>query len=97
MRIIAFVTQRGSIKNILAYLGEPMQAPHIAQAARGPAWEKDFESRESPELGERAAAENQGQGVALLSAPHPKTHPPITESPRLSAFPRRRTAFRPPN
>jgi hypothetical protein len=43
MRLIAFVTDSGSITRILAYLGEPPQAPHIAPTARGPPWEKDFE------------------------------------------------------
>jgi hypothetical protein len=61
MRLIAFVTDSGSITRILAYLGEPTQAPHIAPAARGPPWEcamdqrhvleryikpKDFDTRE---------------------------------------------------
>ena len=36
MRLIAFVTDSGSITRILAYLGEPTKAPHIAPAARGP-------------------------------------------------------------
>jgi hypothetical protein len=30
MRLIAFVTDSGSITRIVAYLGEPTQAPHIA-------------------------------------------------------------------
>jgi len=34
MRIIAFVTDIGSIQPILAYLGEPTQAPCIALASR---------------------------------------------------------------
>jgi len=34
MRIIAFVTDSGSITRILAYLGEPTKAPYIAPAAR---------------------------------------------------------------
>jgi hypothetical protein len=34
MRLIAFVTDTASITRILAYLGEPAQAPHIAHAAR---------------------------------------------------------------
>jgi len=33
MRIIAFVTDVGPIQRILAYLGEPAQAPRIAPAA----------------------------------------------------------------
>jgi hypothetical protein len=32
MRLIAFVTDSGSITRILAYLGEPTKAPHIAPA-----------------------------------------------------------------
>ncbi|MBA2593667.1 MAG: hypothetical protein M3495_10205 [Pseudomonadota bacterium] len=40
MRLIAFVTDSGSITRILAYLGEPTKAPHIAPAARGPPWEE---------------------------------------------------------
>jgi len=36
-----------SITRILAYLGEPTKAPHIARAARGPPdWEGDFDTRE---------------------------------------------------
>ncbi len=46
MRLIAFVTDSGSITRILAYLGEPTKAPHIAPAARGPPWEEDFDTRE---------------------------------------------------
>jgi len=34
MRRIAFVTDSGSITRILAYLGEPPQAPYIAPATR---------------------------------------------------------------
>ncbi|MDQ3776069.1 MAG: hypothetical protein M3461_17810 [Pseudomonadota bacterium] len=33
MRLIAFVTNSGSITRILAYLGDPTQAPRIAPAA----------------------------------------------------------------
>jgi len=40
MRLIAFVTDSGSITRILAYLGEPTKAPHIAPAARGHPWEE---------------------------------------------------------
>ena len=40
MRLIAFVTEIGSITCILGYLGEPTKAPHVAPAARGPPdWE----------------------------------------------------------
>jgi hypothetical protein len=46
MRLIAFVTDSGSITRILAYLGEPTKAPHIAPAARVPPWE-DFEPRQA--------------------------------------------------
>jgi hypothetical protein len=46
MRLIAFVTDSGSITRILAYLGEPTKAPHIAPAARGPPWEEDFDTHE---------------------------------------------------
>jgi hypothetical protein len=46
MRLIAFVTDSGSITRILAYLGEPTQAPRIAPAARGPPGEEDFDPRE---------------------------------------------------
>jgi hypothetical protein len=46
-RIIAFVNDSGSITRILAYLGEPTRAPHIAPAARGPPdGEKDFDTCE---------------------------------------------------
>ena len=70
MRLIGFVTDSGSITRILAYLREPTQAPRIAPAARGPAWEEDFDTREGDmfALRERAASESQGQGVALLGA-----------------------------
>jgi hypothetical protein len=46
MRLIAFVTDSGSITRILAYLGEPAEVPHIAAPARGPPWEADFDTRE---------------------------------------------------
>ena len=36
MRIIAFVTDNGSITRILAYLGEPIQTLHIARRPSGP-------------------------------------------------------------
>ena len=36
MRLIAFVTDSGSITHILGYLGEPTQTPRIAPPARGP-------------------------------------------------------------
>ena len=51
MRLIGFVTESGSITRILAYLGEPTEAPHIALAARGPPWPEDFDTRE----GDRSA------------------------------------------
>ncbi|MGH8586166.1 MAG: hypothetical protein ACREWE_08305 [Gammaproteobacteria bacterium] len=71
MRLIAFVTDSGSITRILAYLGEPTKAPYIAPAGRGPPWEEDFDTREGGTfaLSERATSESQGQGVALLGAP----------------------------
>jgi hypothetical protein len=46
MRLIAFVTDSGSITRILAYRGEPAEVPHIAAPARGPPWEEDFDTRE---------------------------------------------------
>jgi hypothetical protein len=46
MRLIAFVTGSGSITRILAYLGEPTQAPRIAPPTRGPSLEEDFDTRE---------------------------------------------------
>jgi hypothetical protein len=49
MRLIAFVTDSGSITRILAYLGEPTRAPHIAPAARGLPREEDFDTREGTE------------------------------------------------
>jgi hypothetical protein len=69
MRIIAFVTDSGSITRILAYLGEHTKAPHIAPAARGPPWEKDFEPRQGTDLS--------GPPPAFVQAPDtaPKTHP----------------------
>lgn len=39
-------------RRILAYLGEPTKAPYIAPAARGPPWEKDFESHQDSGLSE---------------------------------------------
>ncbi len=45
-RIIAFVTDVGSIQRILAYLGEPTKAPCIAPAARIPPFEEDFRMHE---------------------------------------------------
>ena len=71
MRIIAFVTEVGFIQRILAYLGEPTQAPRVAPAARvPPGWDEDFDTREGDTfaLSERAASESQGQGVVLLGA-----------------------------
>ena len=46
MRLIAEVTDRGSIDRILAYFGEPSQIPHVAPTARGPPWEEDFDTPE---------------------------------------------------
>jgi hypothetical protein len=68
MRLIAFVTDSGSITRSLAYLGLPTQAPHIVPAARGPPSEKGFEPRQGPDLSERAESESQGQGAALPGA-----------------------------
>ncbi len=48
MRIIAFVTDSGSITHILAYLGELTKVPYIAPAARGPPREEDFEPARAP-------------------------------------------------
>jgi hypothetical protein len=46
VRIIAFVTDAGSLQRILASLGEPAQTPRIAPAARGPPWQEYFDPRE---------------------------------------------------
>jgi hypothetical protein len=46
MRLIAFVTDSGSITRLLAYLGEPTQAPGIAPAVPPRWWEEDFDPRE---------------------------------------------------
>ena len=63
MRLIAFVTGSGSIARILAYLGEPTQAPRIAPPTRGPSLEEDFDTREGDTfaLSERAASESQAR------------------------------------
>ena len=50
MRIIAFVTDGGSLQRILASLGEPTQAPRIAPAARGLPWQDHFDPREVDSL-----------------------------------------------
>lgn len=36
----ALLHKRPSIQRILAYLGEPAQAPRIAPTARGPPWQE---------------------------------------------------------
>jgi hypothetical protein len=47
VRIIAFITDVGSVQWILEHIGEPTQPPRIAPAARGPPdWEGDFDTRE---------------------------------------------------
>ena len=50
MRLLAFLTDSGSVTRILAHLDEPTKAPHISPAARGPPWEKDFEPRQGTDL-----------------------------------------------
>lgn len=42
----------GSIQRILAYLGEPAQAPCIAPAAPGLPWEEDFDPGAGTHLNE---------------------------------------------
>ncbi len=66
IRIIAFVTDVGSIRRILPTLGEPAQAPCIARAARGSPWEESFDPGAGTVLSERAASESQGQEAALV-------------------------------
>ena len=39
MRIIAFITDAASVRNILAHLGEPTAPPRIAPARGLPRWE----------------------------------------------------------
>ena len=39
MRIIAFVTDAASVRDILAHLGEPIVPPRIAPARGSPLWE----------------------------------------------------------
>jgi hypothetical protein len=46
LRIIAFITEVGSIQRILEHLGEPTHAPRIAPAARGPPWQQHYDPRE---------------------------------------------------
>ena len=59
MRIIAFITDVGSIQHPLAYLGEPTQAPRVAPTARGPPpFEEGSEPRKGTDLSERAASES---------------------------------------
>ena len=39
MRIIAFINDVGSVKNILDHIGEPTQPPRTAPARRPPLWQ----------------------------------------------------------
>jgi hypothetical protein len=39
MRIIAFITDAGTVRKILDHLGEPTQSPKIAPARGPPLWE----------------------------------------------------------
>jgi hypothetical protein len=66
MRLIAFVTDSGSITRILAYLGEPTQAPG---RPRAPSRRTSIRAKaDTFAESERAASESQGQGLALLGA-----------------------------
>jgi hypothetical protein len=69
MRIIAFVTDVGSIQGILAYLGEPTKALGIAPPSAVLPREEDFDPAAGTHPSERAASKRQGQGVALSGAP----------------------------
>jgi hypothetical protein len=46
MKIIASITDGDAIQRLLDHLGEPIQAPRIAQAACGPPFEEAFDTRE---------------------------------------------------
>ena len=39
MQIIAFITESGAVRNILAHLGEPTSPPRVAPARGPPLWE----------------------------------------------------------
>jgi len=49
MRIIAFVTEVGSLKRILEHLGEPTTPPPIASARGPPHREEDFDPHQGTE------------------------------------------------
>ncbi len=59
MRLIPFVTDSGSITRILAYLGEPTQAPHIAPPVPVLPGEEHFDAREGDTFALREALPDQ--------------------------------------
>ena len=52
MRIIAFVTEVGSLKRVLEHIGEPPTPSPIAAARGPPHWEEDFDPREGTDRSE---------------------------------------------
>ncbi|MCC7328198.1 MAG: hypothetical protein IT521_15495 [Burkholderiales bacterium] len=48
MRILAFVTEAATVRDILAHLGEPIAPPWIAPARGPPLWEAADAARDSP-------------------------------------------------
>lgn len=48
MRIIAFVTEAATVRDILAHLGEPIAPPRIAPARGPPLWAAADAEQDSP-------------------------------------------------
>ena len=48
MRILAFVTDAATVRDILAHLGEPIAPPRIAPARGPPLWEVADAEQDSP-------------------------------------------------
>lgn len=54
MRLVAFVTEAAAVRDILAYLGEPIAPPRLAPARGPPLWETpgigngEFDPRAQP-------------------------------------------------
>ena len=44
MRVVAFVTDSGSVRHILEYIGERTDPPRISPARGPPCWESEVES-----------------------------------------------------
>jgi hypothetical protein len=67
MRRIAFVTDSGSTTRILAYLGEPTKAPHIAPAARAPPWRRTSIHAKDPIQTAKPPLGPSGQAFSIAS------------------------------